>query len=76
MNVGMNLIFYMYLGIHKCIYMIQFVHICVVRYIWACQNDSQYQTVSPTPSALPSKPLPQVFRKNYFVRIQDTNILI
>ena len=38
MNLAMNLIFYFCLGIHKYIYIIQSIHMCVVRYTWACQK--------------------------------------
>ena len=38
MIFGMNLIFCMWSGIHKYIYMIQFIHIGVVRHTWVCQK--------------------------------------
>ena len=38
MNSGMNMIFYICLGIHNYIYMIQSIHMRVVRYIWASQK--------------------------------------
>ena len=42
MNSGMNLIFYICLAIHKQIYMIQSIHVCVVRHISASMKFFQY----------------------------------
>ena len=38
MNSGINLIFYICLGIHKYIYMIQSIAMDVVRHTWASQK--------------------------------------
>ena len=38
MNLGMNMIFWIWLGTHKYIYMIQSIHMDVVRHKGACLN--------------------------------------
>ena len=38
MNLGMNIIFWIGLGTHKYIYMIQSIHMDVVRHNGACLN--------------------------------------
>ena len=40
LNLDMNLIFFMWLGIHKYMYLIQSIHMGVVRHILTCQKQS------------------------------------
>ena len=38
MKLGMNLIYYMWLGVYKYIYLIQSIHMSIDRHTWALQT--------------------------------------